>query len=793
MVIQEKHVEEKTVIRNKSHLVVRGYRQEEGIDFEESFTPVSRMEAIRIFLTYAAHKLFTVFQMDVKTAFLQSTLKEDVYVCQPEGFIDADHPSHVFKLKKALYGLKQAPKAWRFVDDILVVQVYVDDIIFGSTHPWYTQLFFDLMKSCFEMSMTGEITFFLGLQVNQSSRGIFLNQSSYVLEILKKYGMESCDPVGTPMEIKDKLDLDQNGTLVDATKYRSMIGALIYLTSSKPDIVHATYLCARYQAKPTEKHLKEEHVEKGTIELYFFKMDYQMAVLFTKALPVDRFNYLVRRLGMRSLSPQELDRLAKSHQSQRDLPRSTPLDRVEVLGMIEKRSNVKENQKRQNRIKTGQKREAGPPMNYQCQLMNQDSYNSNFLGFDQTQPPQSPVIHQPPQELSIQEIEDLKQQYLDELKRLSNLEYRDEIKIAELIENFNGMSIEIRKKEKLMQLEQWAYLSTHPSKRLHSFCYDDDVKDYTLTVTPSLSTEEPDNSLSMGDEHLDTIPATKSDEVIKSSVETLILILSESEGIPDQMCDVPFHDNSLPLDVSKDQFEDPSESNEEVSLIDDDSFSIDNIDYVEASPPDSELVSSEVMEIIIPEVGGIDDDILLTTKDDILRENLLNVNHLFTKIEASNDNPIPFYDPIIFGTPPNLTPSGGDMLLLEAFLNDDHSFDFKTKSSSTSLHSLLEETNNFDNSLPEFTTFSNDLFDAKYESDSNDDQSCSDEDYPMSPGIEEEDYDSERDILIRKDLPSNNTLSFAEKESFHFDIPPFSRPPAKPPDGDTRILNIKML
>ncbi|GKE04644.1 retrovirus-related pol polyprotein from transposon TNT 1-94, partial [Tanacetum coccineum] len=137
-----------------------GYRQEEGIDFKESFTPVARMEAIRIFLAYAAHKSFIVFQMDVKTAFLHGTLKEDVYVCQPEGFIDADHPSHVYKLKKALYGLKQAPRAWydelstfllqnhffkgtidptlfirRFDDDILVVQVYVDDIIFGSTHP----------------------------------------------------------------------------------------------------------------------------------------------------------------------------------------------------------------------------------------------------------------------------------------------------------------------------------------------------------------------------------------------------------------------------------------------------------------------------------------------------------------------------------------------------------------------------------------------------------------------------------------------------------------------------------
>nr|GFA40519.1 retrovirus-related Pol polyprotein from transposon TNT 1-94 [Tanacetum cinerariifolium] len=155
-----KHDEDQTVIRNKSPLVVRGYRQEEGIDFEESFALVARIEAIRIFLAYAAHKSFTVFQMDVKIAILHGTLKEDVYVCQPKGFIDADHPSHVYKLKKDLYGLKQAPRAWydelskfllqnhffkgtidptlfirRFHDDILVVQVYVDDIIFGSTHP----------------------------------------------------------------------------------------------------------------------------------------------------------------------------------------------------------------------------------------------------------------------------------------------------------------------------------------------------------------------------------------------------------------------------------------------------------------------------------------------------------------------------------------------------------------------------------------------------------------------------------------------------------------------------------
>nr|GEU33812.1 hypothetical protein [Tanacetum cinerariifolium] len=126
-------------------------------------------------------------------------------------------------------------------------------------------------------------------------------------------------------------------------------------------------------------------------------------------------------------------------------------------------------------------------------------------------------------------MEDLKQHYLDELKRLSNLEYRDEIKIAELTENLNGMSIEIRKKEKLLQQEQLAYLSTHPSKRLTSFCYDDD-DDYDSAITPALSTEEPVDSLSMGDKHLDTISATNSDEVINSSVEDLVPIPSESEG-----------------------------------------------------------------------------------------------------------------------------------------------------------------------------------------------------------------------------------------------------------------------
>ncbi|GJZ16185.1 retrovirus-related pol polyprotein from transposon TNT 1-94 [Tanacetum coccineum] len=251
---KNKHDEENTVIRNKTRLVVRGYRQEEGIDFEESLALVARMEAIRKFLAYAAHKSFTVFQMDVKTAFLHGTLKEDVYVCQPEGFIDADHPSHVYKLKKALYGLKKAPRAW--YDELSTFLLHNHFFKGTIDPPLFIRRFDDDILVVQVLLMI--LSLVLHTLVNQPPCGIFINQSNYVLEILKKYGMETCNPVGTLMEIKDRLDLDQNGSPVDATKYSSMIGALMYLTSSRPDIVHATCLCARYQAKPTEKHLKED-------------------------------------------------------------------------------------------------------------------------------------------------------------------------------------------------------------------------------------------------------------------------------------------------------------------------------------------------------------------------------------------------------------------------------------------------------------------------------------------------------------------------------------------------------
>ncbi|GKA37672.1 retrovirus-related pol polyprotein from transposon TNT 1-94 [Tanacetum coccineum] len=269
-----------SILKNKARLVARGYRQEEGIDFEESFAPVTRLEAIQIFLAFATHMNMVIYQMDVKTAFLNGNLREEGYVSQPDGFVDPDKPNYVYKLKKALYGLKQAPRAWydmlssflisndfskgsvdptlfirREGKELLLVQIYVDDIIFAASTPELCDLFAKIMCSKFKMSMMGKISFFLGLQISQSPRGIFINQSKYALESLKKYGFESCDPVDTPMVEKSKLDEDKEGKAVDPSHYRGMIGTLLYLTASRPDLQFAICMCARYQARPTEKHL----------------------------------------------------------------------------------------------------------------------------------------------------------------------------------------------------------------------------------------------------------------------------------------------------------------------------------------------------------------------------------------------------------------------------------------------------------------------------------------------------------------------------------------------------------
>nr|GEZ44431.1 hypothetical protein [Tanacetum cinerariifolium] len=229
---------------------------------------------------------FDRLDIDVKTTFLYGSLKEEVYMNQPNGFVDPYHTDKVYHLKKALYGLKQAPKAW------------------------YDELSNFLVSKGFSK----------GIQIHQSPRGIFINQAKYAQEILIKHGMTSCDSVGTQLATKH-LDADLSGTPIDQTKYHSMVGALMYLTASRPDIMHATCYCARYHAKPIEKHLTvakrifryhfiKEKVEKGIVELFFVGTEYQLADLFTKAFPKDRFKYLVRRLGMRCLTPEELEVMA---------------------------------------------------------------------------------------------------------------------------------------------------------------------------------------------------------------------------------------------------------------------------------------------------------------------------------------------------------------------------------------------------------------------------------------------------------------------------------------------------
>ncbi|GKD30062.1 hypothetical protein Tco_1240840, partial [Tanacetum coccineum] len=315
----------------------------------------------------------------------------------------------------------------------------------------------------------------------------------------------------------------------------------------------------------------------------------------------------------------------------------------------------------------------GPHETYQCQPMNEDYYHEqnscydyNSFGFDQFQPPQYTVNH--PIFDSQNELLNSQNEFFNsqnELLNSSNKLMEQMTTLCDLV----GQAIQKKEEEKRIAEEQAA------KDRYWKIpiCYDDD-DDYTIAITPVLPTKEPVNSLSMGDEHLDTIPATESDEVIKSSVEDLVPIPSESEGIPDKMCDVPLCENTTPLNALNEHSEIVVNSDDDNSSSDDDSPYGEDIDYVDASPPDVEIVSLEVVEIVDPEVGRIDDDILLTIKDDILREKLLNVNLLIAKIDSLRDNPTPSSEVVI-------------------------------KSTSTFPNLFLEETNTFDNSIPESETF----------------------------------------------------------------------------------------
>ncbi|GJR73457.1 retrovirus-related pol polyprotein from transposon TNT 1-94 [Tanacetum coccineum] len=341
------------VLKNKARLVAQGFWQEEGIDFEESFAPVARIEAIRIFIANAAHKNMTIYQMDVKIDFLNGELKEEVYVSQPKGFVDQDNPSHVYKLKKALYGLKQAPHAWydmlssflisqhfskgavdptlftrKAGNDLLLVQIYVDDIIFASTNTVMCNEFANQMTTKFKMSMMGQTPFFLGLQIFQSPRGIFIYQSKYASEIVKKYGMLTTDSVDIPLYSKDTgmsltayADADHVGcqdTRCSTSGSAQFLdyGSQFHKIPLYCDNKSAIALCCNYVQHSRAKHIDvryhfiKKQVENGIVKLYFVRTEYQLADIFTIPLPRERFNFLIAKLGMRSMSLGMLKRLA---------------------------------------------------------------------------------------------------------------------------------------------------------------------------------------------------------------------------------------------------------------------------------------------------------------------------------------------------------------------------------------------------------------------------------------------------------------------------------------------------
>jgi hypothetical protein len=270
-VFHNKQDEHCVVTRNKAWLVAKGYSQVEGLDFDETYAPVARLESIHILLAYATYHGFKLYQMDVKSAFLNGPIKEEVYAEQPPGFEDSEYPNYVYKLSKALYGLKQAPRAWyeclrdflitngfkvgktdptlfakTIAEALFICQIYVDDIIFGSTNKSSCEEFSRIMIQKFEMSMMGELKYFLEFQIKQLQEDTFISQTKYIQDILKKFGMKKSKPIKTPMGTNGLLNLDTGGKFVDQKVYRSMIDSLLYLCASRPDIMLSICMCARF-------------------------------------------------------------------------------------------------------------------------------------------------------------------------------------------------------------------------------------------------------------------------------------------------------------------------------------------------------------------------------------------------------------------------------------------------------------------------------------------------------------------------------------------------------------------
>ncbi|GJV52340.1 putative RNA-directed DNA polymerase [Tanacetum coccineum] len=274
----EVHVPHDVILKPKPK---RSRMEKRGVDYDEVFAPVARIETVRVILALAGSNGWRVHHLDVKSAFLNGTLEEEVYVSQPEGYIKKGEANKVYKLSKALYGLKQAPRAWNacldkylkslgFVrcaqeysvytkkkdDDVLIIGVYVDDLIVtGSCHKSIQDFKRD-MKAKFEMSDLGLLSYYLGIEVNQQETGITLKQEAYARSILTKTRMIKCNPNKRPMEHKLKLTKDGEGELINPTEYRSIVGGLRYLTHTRPDISFAVGVVSRFMEKPTEQHLQ---------------------------------------------------------------------------------------------------------------------------------------------------------------------------------------------------------------------------------------------------------------------------------------------------------------------------------------------------------------------------------------------------------------------------------------------------------------------------------------------------------------------------------------------------------
>nr|KYP66220.1 Retrovirus-related Pol polyprotein from transposon TNT 1-94 [Cajanus cajan] len=269
------------VQRYKARLVAKGYSQRAGIDYDEVFAPVARLETVRLIISLAAQNNWKIHQMDVKSAFLNGVLEEEVYIEQPQGYEVKGEEDKVLRLKKALYGLKQAPRAWNvridkyfkeanFIKcpyehalyikaqgkDILIVCLYVDDLIFTGNNPSMFEEFKKDMTKEFEMTDMGLMAYYLGIEVKQGNEGIFITQESYAKDLLKKFKLDDANPVGTPMECGIKLSKDEEGEKVDPTLYKSLVGSLRYLTCTRPDILYAVGVVSRYMEAPTTTHLK---------------------------------------------------------------------------------------------------------------------------------------------------------------------------------------------------------------------------------------------------------------------------------------------------------------------------------------------------------------------------------------------------------------------------------------------------------------------------------------------------------------------------------------------------------